>query len=231
MQEWCSFHRAHTPVDNAFGGATSAAVAQLQQQVGIPATGIVDKTWAALTAPMLAAIAPAPGTPASLNEAVIAVGRQHVAQRPIELGGDNMGAWVRLYMDGKDGADREWCAGFACFVIAQAAEQLGQSMPIKRQVGVQALIDDAKHDGRFIAGTDVATQAARQARLKPGCLFVIESAGQSHTGIVSFFDADSFATLEGNTNSGDIKKEGSDRGFEAIASNRGYPGKDFVLLG
>ncbi len=226
VQEWCCFHDCATPIDEDFGGGTGDAVRMFQQRAGIPATGVVDqRSWAALTTPMLAALAPLPVTPGSLNEAVVAVGLQHVAQKPIELGGDNMGAWVRLYMAGKDGIEQQWCAGFLCFVIAQAAAALGLQMPIKRRVAVQDLIDDAKAAGRFIAGSTVSTPQARLARLKPGCIFVIKNAAQSHAGLVAQVGGDNFVSIEGNTN-----EQGGDRGFKALSQSRGYAGKDFVLL-
>ena len=226
VQEWCTFGKCATPIDGGFGSGTRDAVTAFQNRTGIPATGIVDlRTWSALTAPMAAALASLQVIWGSLNEAVVAVGRQHVAQRPIELGGDNRGPWVRLYMNGLDGIEEEWCAGFACFVIAQAARALGTTMPFPRQVGVSALIADAQSSGRFIAGSDVATPAARRSRLQPGCLFVIKTGQQSHTGIVTDVRDDSFSTVEGNTN-----EDGGDRGFEAIAQTRNYTNKDFILL-
>ena len=47
---------------------------------------------------------------------------------PREIGGQNMGPWVRLYMDGREGAEFPWCAGFVCFVLAQACEAMGRAM-------------------------------------------------------------------------------------------------------
>lgn len=227
VQEWCGFHGAPTPIDGAFGSGTQAAVTLFQNQSGIPATGIVDlRTWAALTAPIRAVLAPLRVTPASLNDAVVAVARQHVAQKPIELGGDNKGPWVKLYMDGKDGIEDEWCAGFACFVIEQAAQALGVAMPFPRRVAVAELIADAKQSNRFIAGGDIASPAAAVARLKPGGLFVVKNATQSHTGILVEVRGDGFSSAEGNA----TNVTNSNRGFEAIIQNRSYPGKDFILL-
>ena len=226
VQEWCTFHDCATPVDGGFGDGTRRAVVLFQQRAGIPATGIVDqRTWAALTKPMHAALAPLGSVPESLNEAVVAVGLQHVAQEPVELGGENRGAWVRLYMDGKDGDPQQWCAGFLCFVIAQAAAALGLPMPITRRVGVQDLINDAKKAKRFIDGSLVATPQARLARLKSGCIFVIKDGTTSHAGLVAQVGGDSFTSIEGNSDEG-----GSGLGVRAVSKSRGYPGKHFILL-
>lgn len=226
VQEWCTFHDCATPVDEGFGDGTRRAVLLFQQQAGIPATGIVDaRTWAALTKPMHAALAPLAAVPESLNEAVVAVGLQHVAQEPVELGGENRGAWVRLYMDGKDGEPQQWCAGFLCFIIAQAAAALGLPMPITRRVGVQDLINDAKKAKRFIDGSLVTTPQARLARLKSGCIFVIKDGTTSHAGLVAQVGGDSFTSIEGNSDEG-----GSGLGVRAVSKSRGYPGKHFILL-
>ena len=38
----------------------------------------------------------------SLNELVIAFAEQHMNEHPREIGGQNRGPWVRLYMKGKE---------------------------------------------------------------------------------------------------------------------------------
>lgn len=226
VQEWCSFHRTATPVDGEFGPGTRDAVKAFQATAGIPEDGVVDqRTWSALTTPMLRVLAPIAQATATLNDAVVAVGHQHVAEHPIELGGDNMGAWVRLYMAGREGEEQQWCAGFLCFVIEQAARARGEKMPFPRQVAVAALIADAKASGRFIAGADLKTAAARLSRLRPGCVFVIKTASVSHAGIVTAVGGDSFESVEGNTD-----EDGGSRGFEAIPNRRNYVDKDFILL-
>ena len=90
------------------------------------------------------------GPSASLEDAVIRVARQHIAEKPVEMGGNNMGPWVRLYMQGQQGKEQLWCAGFVCLMVAQAARDLKIPLPFKRQVGVDALVADAKASGKFI---------------------------------------------------------------------------------
>jgi len=232
VQEWCSFHCAATRIDEDFGSGTADAVVAFQQDKGIPPSGTVDaRTWAALTSPMLAALAPLKSSQdPRLADLMLAAARQHLAQKPVELGGDNLGAWVRLYMAGKDGSAQKWCAGFVCFIIEQAAQTLGKPMPIPRQVGVDALVKDARKDGRFIAGIDLTTPEARRTRLLPGgCLFVLKSESNAndfiHTGIVTEAQGDSFRTIEGNTND-----DGGVNGFEVVARSRSYKRSDFVIL-
>lgn len=230
VQEWCSFHGFPTRIDRDFGSGTADALRAFQASRGLPVTGVADAaSWAALTAPMLHAIAtPAPG-PAGLHAMVLSVARQHLAQKPIEIGGDNRGPWVRLYMEGREGSDQLWCAGFVCFVLDQAARALGKRMPIPRQVGVDALVSDAKGGGRFLNGADLATPAARTSRLPAGSLFVIRHRSNAndwiHTGFVIEAREGSFLTIEGNTN-----RDGGANGFEVTSRSRGYAMADFVLI-
>ena len=229
VQEWCVFAGSPTTIDGGFGDGTATAVVTFQARDGIdPGDGVVDqRTWSALTRPMLRALAPLAVTPTNLGDAVVAVARQHALQNPLELGGDNKGAWVRLYMEGVDGITQEWCAGFACFVIAQAARALGLPLPFARQAAVGALIADARASGRLVLGSSLVTPAARLARLQPGCLFAIKQPNLSHTGIVVEVRGDGLTTVEGNTSG---KAAMDRRGFQVVVAARNYDDKDFILL-
>ena len=229
VQEWCSFDGAQTKIDGDFGSGTHDALVVFQNQNGIPATGNFDlRTWSALTAPLHRALAPVAAEGKSLHEMVLAVAAQHLAEKPIELGGDNRGAWVRLYMDGMDGSEMAWCAGFVCFILQQACLGLGRSMPIKRRVGVDELVGDAKAGGRFIDGDALPTADARLSRVPAGSLFALRGSAAGdwiHTGLVTQAGGDAFRTIEGNTNT-----DGSRNGFEVIARSRSYRSVDFILL-
>ena len=59
VQEWLTLGGSRTAVDGDFGPATEAAVRDFQRRRGLPETGAVDEgTWAALTAPVRATLAP-----------------------------------------------------------------------------------------------------------------------------------------------------------------------------
>jgi lysozyme family protein len=230
VQEWCSFHGFPTRIDGHFGPATADALRDFQDSRGLPVTGVADAaSWAALTAPMLHAIATPAPMPAGLHAMVLSVAHQHLAQKPIEIGGDNCGPWVRLYMEGQDGPGQLWCAGFVCFVLEQAARALNGPMPIRRKVGVDELVFDAKRAGRFLDGDAQDTPAARTSRLPAGSLFVIRHQSNpndwTHTGFVIEPREHSFLTIEGNTN-----RDGGANGFEVASRTRGYGRADFVLI-
>lgn len=104
IQEWLSLHGLGLSLDGDFGSATEGAVKHFQKDNGLGQTGIVDQaTFDLLVKPMteaLKAIKPDGHTVASLT---LAYAKQHAAQHPREIGGQNRGPWVRLYMDGKEG--------------------------------------------------------------------------------------------------------------------------------
>jgi hypothetical protein len=229
VQEWCSFHRFATDVDGDFGPGTEHSVRRFQAARRLPQSGVLDeRTWVELTAPMRRVLKPtAPSPHDRLYEMTVQVAAQHLAEHPVEIGGDNRGPWVRLYMDGKDGPDQLWCAGFVCFVAAQAGLALGQELPFKRRVGVDQLVNDAKASDRFISEKDLTTATQRLNKLRPGCLFAVRKTASDwvHTGIVVEVGSEGFKTIEGNTND-----EGVRNGFEVCERSRSYAGKDFILL-
>jgi Putative peptidoglycan binding domain/CHAP domain len=224
VQEWLNFHGIGLEVDRDFGPATERCVKEFQKKQHLQVTGVVDrKTFDRLVAPMRAALKPIPPNGKSLNQLIIAYARQHIAQRPREVGGQNRGPWVRLYMDGHEGPQWLWCAGFATYPIKQAAKELHKSMPVLRSFGVANIANDAKARHHFLALPD----ASERRRIKPGSLFLEHGGptGYLHTGIVVGVNGDTMNTIEGNTND-----DGSNNGFEAIARTRGFNHMDFALV-
>ena len=120
-QEWLSYHGYPTAIDSDFGPATERCVKRFQAKSGIAESGVVNTpTQSALLAPIRAAVAEIPVGSKTLGALVVAYARQHLKQHPIEIGGENAGPWVRLYMDGNEGPPWPWCAGFVTFVLRQA---------------------------------------------------------------------------------------------------------------
>jgi hypothetical protein len=229
LQEWLNIYGFATPIDSDLGPSTSDQLKAFQTHSNRQPTGRLDQeTWALLTAPMRRALANIDhGEASSLEDAVIRVARQHINEMPIEVGGNNRGPWVRLYMNGDDGASQKWCAGFVCFIVAQAARDLNIDVPIKREVGVDALVRDAKASGRFVAEDDVGDAIARRSKLHPGSIFVVRASDRrwSHTGFILTLNDQTFDTLEGNTGG-----DGGTDGPNARQGNRSYTKKDFLRL-
>lgn len=228
VQEWLRIHGFAAPLDSDFGSSTADQLKAFQTGRGRPASGELDEpTWDLLTAPMRKALAKVENAGSmSLDELVITVAKQHLAQKPIEVGGNNLGPWVRLYMAGDDGASQLWCAGFVCFVVAQACRELKIAMPFKRQVGVPSLVDDARASGRLVNAAELNTPLERRAKLKPGYIFVVRNgASFSHTGFVLGLNDATFDTVEGNTSA-----DGGNDGANAKQGSRPFAGNDFIRL-
>ena len=133
VQEWLNIHEFVTAIDDGFGESTAKQLKGFQEKMQRTPTGELDEeTWALLTAPMRRALAKIEHAGAALEDAVVRVALQHIREKPIEVGGNNCGPWVRLYMAGHDGAPQLWCAGFTCLIVTQAARDLGIAMPFKR---------------------------------------------------------------------------------------------------
>lgn len=192
VQEWLVLHGITVAIDDDFGAKTEAGVRRFQAAPGLTATGVVDAaTWEALTAPLREALAPIDPAGRTLRELVCLYARQCVAQHPREVGGPNDGPWVRAFMLGNGGKIWQWCAGFACFVLAQACAAKGVPLPFAPSFGVPQVARAAKARGRFSADGPAA----------PGDLFVIPSATSwSHIGVVLEWRGARFLSAEGNTN-------------------------------
>jgi peptidoglycan hydrolase-like protein with peptidoglycan-binding domain len=218
IQEWLCLHGHHVAIDGDFGPASEAAVKEFQAKSGLRTTGVVDVgTFGRLVAPMMAALAALPANSGSLGELVVAYARQHLAQHPLEIGGQNRGPWVRLYMDGNEGQPWAWCAGFACFCLKRACESRSESVPITPSYSCDALAAAAKAKGKFV-GRD---------KVGPGSFFLVRNTPSdwTHTGIVASASGETFKTIEGNTND-----DGSREGYEVCARTRGYGNMDFIMI-
>ncbi|MDF1503563.1 peptidoglycan-binding protein [Roseisolibacter sp. H3M3-2] len=224
VQEWLNLHGVGVSIDGGFGAATAAGVRAFQQRAGLPRTGAVDRaTFDALVAPMLRTLRPiAPPAGATLGAMVVAYAKQHLAEHPREIGGQNMGPWVRMYMDGNQGKAWPWCAGFATFVLRQAARTLGVKPPVVRTFSCDVLAGSAQ-GAQCLVGASVPGPRD----VTPGSLFLVKRThgDWDHVGIVSAVERDVFHTIEGNTND-----SGDREGYEVCARVRNYEKKDFVRI-
>lgn len=225
VQEWLCLHDLNVVIDSDFGPATRAAVKAFQAREGLRTSGSVNpSTWAALVQPMTDAVAEiAPGK-RTVGQLAVAYAKQHLAQQPREVGGENRGPWVRLYMKGHDGVEWPWCAGFACYLLQQAARTLKVSMPLPYTFSCDSLAASAKEAGTFVAGR----KRPAPGSLTPGTLFLVRRTALDwvHTGMVIWADQATFTTIEGNTND-----TGGREGYEVCKRMRAYGDKDFAMLG
>lgn len=223
LQEWLNLHGFGLAIDGIFGPVTARALERFQASAGVAGTGTLDgASFDRLVAPMTAVLGRRPTAAQALGEVVAEYGRQHLGRHPLEVGGQNRGPWVRLYMQGNEGSPWPWCAGFVSFLLHQAAESLGVAMPIAGSFSCDSLAAQARAAGRFLSESE-ATGAA----LAPGTIFLVRRTPTdwTHTGFVTAAGAEVFDTIEGNTND-----DGEREGYEVCARSRGYRDKDFILL-
>jgi len=224
IQEWLCLHDYHIVIDGDFGDATDAAVCQFQKEKKLKIGGIVEgKTFDKLVLPMTKALEEISPAKKRLGQIIVGYAEQHLEQHPLEVGGQNKGPWVRLYMQGNEGSDWPWCAGFASFILKQACKTLNVSPPIQTSFSCDSLAASAKERGLFLKESD----AARKDAIAPGSLFLVRrtSTDWVHTGIVLVAEDNIFHTIEGNTND-----DGDREGYEVCRRIRNYEGKDFILL-
>lgn len=222
-QEWLSFHGYELLIDGVFGQVTEQMVRNFQRDKGIAETGRVNQvTFDRLIKPMMQVLEPAPSSTMSFAAAMMFHARKHHSVGPVELGGQNNGPWVRLYMDGNDGADQPWCAGFVRFILRQASETSGQVRPITGHVNCDRLGDQAKEKGFYVKGSDL-----NKSYLTPGSIFLSRASDGDlfHTGIVTQTGGNSFETIEGNTD-----EAGSANGYRVFNRTRGYGNYDFIIM-
>jgi len=106
IQEWLCLHGYQIVIDGDFGDATDTAVRQFQKEKKLKVDGIVEgKTFDKLVLPMTKALEEISPNKKGLGQMVVAYAEQYLEQHPREVGGQNKGPWVRLYMEGNEGSD------------------------------------------------------------------------------------------------------------------------------
>lgn len=222
LQEWLSLHHCHCEPDGQFGKATLKCLQQFQHQHQLPQqNSLTPDCWQQLIAPMQRALQQS-NTATSLASAVLTIAQQHLAEHPLEVGGDNKGPWVRLYMHGNEGAAWYWCAGFVSFVLQQACWQLKQNMPIPGSFSCDLLASQSQTAGLFVPEKQASAIGSEQV-----FIFLNRKSNSDwiHTGWGFAMQDGVFQTIEGNTNN-----NGSRNGYEVCQRTRTVKGKDFVVL-
>lgn len=228
VQEWLGLNGFYTVIDGIYGPATRQALINFQTSRNLPQPHdgqLTKSTLTELIAPLISALTPINTAGRfTIREMVSLYAQQHLAVHPREIGGQNRGPWVRLYMQGKEGTQWPWCAGFVSYILQQACGSLGLSVPLKYTFSCYLMAREAQEKLIFLAEKKLDTVPKKQLN---GSIFLVKKgSGQwSHTGIVLLAERDYFTTIEGNTND-----DGSPEGYEVCQRTRGYQGKDFILL-
>jgi hypothetical protein len=237
IQEWLCLHDLGLQIDGSFGPATARRTSEFQAATPAPAvTGAVDHTtYDLLRRPMINAlriISVPTGTNVTLSDLVVTYARQHLEQHAREVGGQNRGPWVRLYLDGNerspDSCERaaSWCAGFVSTIIQQSSATLGVPPPLKYEWNCERLAIEAARRHEFIRGEDALR---RPTLVPPGSLLLVRTRRKHwhHTGIVVRADDQAVQSIEGNAHhQGDRLQYG----HEVTSMTHSYGKLDFVIL-
>jgi len=228
IQSWLTLYSMVNPtagsataVDGDYGPGTERAVLNFQQAANLPQSGVVTQdTFAALCEPMRNAFEK-DLTARDFRQTVLDVAHNHVANTPFELvvkTQSNSGPWVRAYMDGNEGSPWYWCMGFVQTIIDQAASLFDKSfktlMPLTYSCDTVGTIGLQK--GLL---TRYSKIRSNPSIAKPGDIFLLQRVPYdwTHTGIITAVGADTFETIEGNTNGG-----GSSNGNAALKRVRNF---------
>lgn len=195
-QEWLCLHDIRVAIDGDFGPATERALRAFQTGRALEPTGSLDVvTWEILVAPMRKALTPLRDPLPPLGRSLVLVAEQHLASKPREVGGPNMGPWVRYYTRGREGREWRWCAGAVSRWLDQAVDVV---RPIRGSLSCDELATQAKVGGRFIDG-----DSNDAAGVAPGDLFLLRGKTPGdwiHTGLVVGVEPETVTTIEGNSN-------------------------------
>jgi hypothetical protein len=236
VQEWLCFNQFNVGIDGGFGPATEQGVKDFQAANVLAVTGEVEPAlFALLTRSMAEALRPlAVPEGATLGSIITACALQHLLQHPIEIGGQNRGPWVRLYLRGEErpkdpklpqGADA-WCAGFATSIIGQAASSMKTPPPLGYHTNCNLLAKAAQQEKRFRRAEET-----KPNEIPPGSLMLIRTHGKRdrwhHTGVVVQALPHVVRTIEGNSaNSADENPSG----HEVCRQLRPYGNLDFIII-
>lgn len=216
IQEYLHVNGIKVAIDGDWGPATQTG---LDSYFKTSVSSVTQAMMDDLAQPVLQAIAPVPAG-STLGATVVTLARQHLAAHPIEIGGPNAGPWVRLYMDGNQGKDWLWCAGFATYIVRHAAVLQGVTAPVRKLYSCDILASDAQKRGTF-------RKKGSLSPVPPGSIFLVPKTSTDwiHTGLILSDNGATLTTAEGNTDFG-----GSSNGWEATTRIRNKLNLDIFII-
>lgn len=220
IQEWLNHFGLYIVIDNDWGPATNRALANFCKANNLDFTDyLTAPIWSALTEPLSKAINYTAPRFNNFSEWVRVATELWSEAR--ELGGNNKGPWVRIFMKGNEGRDWPWCAGFVGTVLEQATQFSGIESPITPSPSSSAMAREAKREG-ILWAPDVIPNKQDAAYI-----FVLKGGrtGYKHTGIAFDLMGETFSTVEGNTNIG-----GSADGDRILHRIRASAKSDLIVL-
>ncbi len=232
VQEWLNLQGHPGPILPKYDRSVAERVSRFVGQPLENVTTLEEMGFRQLAAPLFRAVEKPFIAPERqpLSRAMLMVAKQHLAQSPREVGGPNLGPWVRYYMRGRQGAGWPWCAGAVSRIRQQAASLCGLAEP-DYHASCYGLMVEHRKTSAWVADKDASgvTAWAKLSRDPAAvAIFLLRKSGQSvwhHTGIAFDFTPHEFSTIEGNTN-----LQGSREGTHMLARKRTYQNMDFILV-
>lgn len=114
-----------------------------------------------------------------------------------EVGGNNRGPWVRLFMRGKEGKSQPWCAGFVSTVLEIAQEVTDTKIPFEYTGSSSQMVRNARSKGVLLS--EAGFKSSEEDRV---AVFAVKggNTGYKHVGFAFKTDEpEMFFTVEGNS--------------------------------
>ena len=235
VQEWLCLHGNKVEVDGKWGRATSSALGHATLSPD-PVRELTPRMWEHLILHLKFSLGLAGQ---SIREqlshsdcahdldkfAPILVARMLKDYGAREVGGNNRGPWVRLFMKGSQGKNYPWCAGFVSTVMEIVDEEFCRSrVTVPWNWSSSGLYEEARKARRLVTWAQL-----KKDQDHPACIFLVRggTTGHKHAGFAWGFDYENgvFETVEGNSNS-----VGSFDGQGVTTGTRNKDNKDFVRL-
>lgn len=218
LQEWLNMWRICRSgeldyrllvLDGRPGGKTLAALAALLRLLNCPPAGsdftLSTEQWDAICSPMRRAFACSPSRALPAGRVIVSIAVSHLMEGARELT-TSRGPWVRAYMNGFSGRDRNWSMGFVRTVAAQAERVL--ALPEGRLCPAELSPDmagrEAMRHNKLIRHEEWLKDTCRP---QAGDIFLLRQGmhSWSHAGIISGVDraGEIIHTIEAGMKPGD----------------------------
>jgi len=209
IQEWLCLHGIPTRIDDIYGPKTKRALDmfaetryELFYATGASIILMLDEPLRKVTEIPDTLYQRSVNTISVLVRNIAAL---HLKAKPREVGGQNMGPWVRYYTRGQEGKPWKWCSGFVCTILDQAyyirnrkATKNFKTSPFIFTLSCDNLARQAVTNNLL---TNPLISPNRQHKVKKGQIFLIPGNAEGdwiHTGIVNKVYKTCFETIEGN---------------------------------
>lgn len=210
-------------LDTVFDKDTESLTKEVQKFLELPTTGVVDSTtWVSLVSPLKNAFSTVSYNNKTLGQKMKYFATKHLQFRSSELEGDNLGPWIRSYMDGNEGGWAYWCQALACTVLDQTFSSIGERFDLyyANTWACETMREHARAKGLLV--TSAQLKSKEYTPKEGDIVLYLEGSKQiaHHTEIVYELldeENETMLTIGGNTNFA-----GSRNGVGTFLVNRNY---------